>query len=202
MTAHAPGQPVDVALYFDASCRARPDKGFEVQGGWFAVVFGASRLFAGGIVGPHKKKLCSSTAAEWEALYAGLSWVKDFKSIKRLVIWGDAQSVIDAINERNRSGSDGRAGHCLDLLQKMQVKFIAKWGPRGENGLADQLSRGTQADLAALAAKITPPVTLPETPPAVGCPEARDRLTRVLAEHLWQLAGCPHGDDLRFWLEA
>lgn len=196
-----PARPVDVALYFDASCRREPNGGPHItQCGWFAVVFGLTRLFAGGIVHLDKKK-SNSSDAEWQALYAGLCWVKELKGIARLVIRGDAQGIINTLNSRKPS-KDGTSALCLKILEQMGVPFMARWIERSDNTLADQLSRGTAVDLAAIAAKVSPPVEFDAPPIPPGNPVERDRLIRGLAEYLWRAAGCPWGEDLRFWLEA
>ena len=202
MTAAPPARPVDVALYFDASCRRAKENGpFITQCGWFAVVFGPTRLFAGGIAHSAKKKINSSDA-EWQALHAGLCWVKELKGIARLVIRGDAQGIINTLNSRKPS-RDGTSAHCLKILEQMGVPFKARWIERSDNSLADQLSRGTALDLAAMAAKIATPVEFDEPAASLPCnPTERERLIRGLAEYLWRTAGCPGGEDLRFWLEA
>jgi ribonuclease HI len=202
VTGAPPARPVDVALYFDASCRREQTRGSLItQCAWFVVVFGHTRLFAGGIVHSGKKKMNSSDA-EWLALHAGLCWVKELKGISRLVIRGDAQGIINTLNSR-KPGKDGTSVQCLRILEQMAVPFKARWIERSDNTLADQLSRGSAVDLAAIAAKVAPPVEFeaPVTPPP-GNPAERERLIRGLAEYLWRAAGCPSGEDIHFWLEA
>lgn|GEM_PF-6395990 len=195
----SPVPRVEVSLYFDGSVRALKPDGWTTQFGWLGITFGAVRLLAMD-TGQKFRGTQNSTLAEWEALQAGLLWVCKLRSLERLVIYGDSRAVIDGVNARNGKSGQHAGQQCVRMLQQLRdlnVPSRASWIPREGNGLADRLSRcTTQTELLEIADKLVPP----QAP--VRDPSANEHLTRALAERLWRAAGCPHGEDERFWFAA
>lgn len=188
---------VAVSLYFDGSVRTVADGYWEPQIGWLAVAFGAVRLFAAGSTKLKPRRAHNPAQAEWEALSAGLEWVCRLRSLERVTIYGDAQSVIDSVNKGGTKHALHVAQNCVRALSELGVPFRASWIPREGNGLADRLSRCTPAEVLEIAQRLVPPAE-PDPPVA----EPNEHLTRALAEQLWRAAGCPHGEDERFWFAA
>ncbi len=197
----SPVPRVEVSLYFDGSVRPVHEGIWEPQIGWFAIAFGTVPLFAAESTKLKIRRAHNPALTEWEALKAGLEWVRKLRSVDRLAIYGDSESVIAAVNRGTVNSGLHAATQALQLLKDMDVPFRASWVPRAGNGLADRLSRGTHADLLEIALRLVP---LPARPavPAPEDPAERERLTRALAEQLWRAAGCPHGQDERFWFAA
>ena len=133
---------MELELYFDGACQnnGSPD---AVGGiGWW---IGDDRS----IIAEGFDYLEASTppvtnnVAEWKALIAALRWVACLKGPTSVSVYGDSNLVIMQFNLAWKAKSVTLAAlrdEALAIVATMRAKPVAKWIPREENTIADELS--------------------------------------------------------------
>ena len=182
---------MNATLYFDGSCSNPPDqKKSLISAGWF-IIFDPNNFFSSGFT-KQLKGGYTSQHAEWMGLHSGLTWLASIHKIKKVIIRGDNEGVINNLRNKECNKKDSISYQyfkkCTDILDEMKVVCHPQWIKRDKNWAADQLSRRQPLDLKFV----------------FELEQKRNfsKITSLVAKTLWENAGRPYGRDTDFWFEA
>lgn len=136
----------DCAIFFDGACEPRNPGGVSTYG--YILDWG------GGFVDEGCGFICegegsTNNVAEWGALEAALTHLRDRGFCGSIEIYGDSALVIYQLTRRwacRKPHLEKSRDRCLALLNVVAEQWRAGWIPREENAAADKLSKRAYAE--------------------------------------------------------